>query len=120
MTIWYPPIIIISTATIPTKAIRYLIINTIKAGRSFTLPPPIGLQIVESVPQVGGVEVGAVDGVVGAAVVDGAAGVAVVASACATLATEKIGDANGVINAHPGKTSREFRSTTQNKASSCK
>jgi hypothetical protein len=55
------------------------------------------LQIVESVPQVGGVEVGAVDGVVGAAVVDGAAGVAVVASACATLATEKIGDANGVI-----------------------
>jgi hypothetical protein len=64
------------------------------------LSPPIGLQIVESVPQVGGLEVGVVEGVVGAAVVDGVVGVAgaaVVASACATFAVEKIDGANGVI-----------------------
>jgi hypothetical protein len=36
------------------------------------------------------------------------------------VAVKRVRDANGVINAHPGKTSREFRSTTQNKASSCK
>jgi hypothetical protein len=81
----------------PIKAIRYLIISTIRLGRSFTLPPPIGLQIVESVPQLAVVDVGVVEEVVEAAGVAVEVVAVVVASACATFAAEKIGAENGMI-----------------------
>ena len=44
----------------PISETKYFIISTIKLGISLTFPPEIGLQIVESVPQVAvGVEAGA-------------------------------------------------------------